>query len=223
MDREHVLRLLDRERRSLAYARTSIDVQPVLTRARAADGSHHTIIFSSLPAADAEAIIDREIEHHRRRGVPFEWKSGTSPSESSERTTPSRPTSWRRRWRLVRHSTGVHRMRRGRARQHRTALHASRQRVRRALRRWDAFFPSRPGFLPRPGCRPRARRHRRWRPLSAGRCPADEPRDSPAARLRVAHRHLAVPLAAVRGATGDPPGTRDTPPRARRAPPRAAA
>jgi hypothetical protein len=61
MDREHVLRLLDRERRSLAYARTSIDVQPALTRARAADGSHHTIIFSSLPAADAEAIIDREL------------------------------------------------------------------------------------------------------------------------------------------------------------------
>jgi hypothetical protein len=75
MDRGHVLRLLDRERRQLAHAGTSIDVQQVLTRASAADGSHHTIVFSSLPAVAADAIIGQEIEYHRRRGVPFEWKA----------------------------------------------------------------------------------------------------------------------------------------------------
>jgi hypothetical protein len=75
MDRDHVLRLLDRERRHLAHDGISIDVRPALTRASAADGSHHAIAFSSLPVATADAIIDGEIEHHRQRGVGFEWKA----------------------------------------------------------------------------------------------------------------------------------------------------
>src|SRR5262245_61557151 len=74
MDRDHVLQLLDRERRHLAHAGTSIDVRPALTRTSAADGSHHAIAFSSLPAGTADAVIAGEIEHHRQRGVPFEWK-----------------------------------------------------------------------------------------------------------------------------------------------------
>jgi len=57
MDRDHVLRLLDGERRHLAHMGTSIDVGPALTRISAADGSHHAIAFSSLAAATADAII----------------------------------------------------------------------------------------------------------------------------------------------------------------------
>ena len=41
---------------------------------RASDGSHHTVISSSLTAADADEAIAGEIEHHRRLGVGFEWK-----------------------------------------------------------------------------------------------------------------------------------------------------
>jgi hypothetical protein len=75
MDRDHVLRLLDRERRHLAHAGTSIDVGPALTRSSAADGSHHAIAFSALHAATADALIAGEIEHHGRLGVGFEWKA----------------------------------------------------------------------------------------------------------------------------------------------------
>jgi hypothetical protein len=102
MDREHVLRLLDRERRSLAYARTSIDVQPVLTRARAADGSHHTIIFSSLPAADAEAIIDRELSTIAGAACRSSGRSTRTTvrpiSSPVSRGTASRSASGRRSW-----------------------------------------------------------------------------------------------------------------------------
>src|SRR5262245_38259505 len=74
MNRDRVLRLLDRERRHLAHAGTAIDVGPALTRTSAVDGSHHAVAFSALQAATADAIIAREIEHHRRLGVAFEWK-----------------------------------------------------------------------------------------------------------------------------------------------------
>lgn len=75
MDRDHVLGVLDSERRSLAYAGTLLEVRPGVTRSHAADGSHHSVVFSSLRAEDADAIIDEEIAHHRQLGVPFEWKA----------------------------------------------------------------------------------------------------------------------------------------------------
>ena len=51
-----------------------LEILPAVTRLRAADGSHHTVIFSSLTCENADQIISQEIEHHRRLKVGFEWK-----------------------------------------------------------------------------------------------------------------------------------------------------
>lgn len=73
-DLSKVLRLLDDERRRLAPGDMAIERLPHLTRLRAADGSHHTVIHSSLTAANADEAIAAEVEHHRRLGAGFEWK-----------------------------------------------------------------------------------------------------------------------------------------------------
>src|SRR5262245_30974702 len=75
MDRNDVLRLLDHERRTLAYAGAVLDVQRAVTRAHALDGSHHAVSYSSLDNRTADSVIDEQIEYHRRRGVGFEWKA----------------------------------------------------------------------------------------------------------------------------------------------------
>ena len=75
MDRDQVLRVLDAERQGIAHAGALLDVRPAVTRIRAADGSHHRVVFSSLRAENADAIIDEEVAHYRQLGVVFEWKA----------------------------------------------------------------------------------------------------------------------------------------------------
>lgn len=70
-----MLRRLDEERRSLVRDGEVIEVLPSLTRLRAADGSHHTVIFSSLTAETVDGAIAGEVEHHRRLEAGFEWKA----------------------------------------------------------------------------------------------------------------------------------------------------
>jgi hypothetical protein len=74
MDRREVLERLDADRRRLARHGEVVDVLPSVTRLRAADGSHHCVIYSSLTAETADGVIAAEVEHHRRLGVGFEWK-----------------------------------------------------------------------------------------------------------------------------------------------------
>jgi hypothetical protein len=74
VDRQVLLIRLDAERRNVAYDGLVLESAPPVTRCRATDGSHHTIIHSSLTAASADDVIVREIEHHRKLGASFEWK-----------------------------------------------------------------------------------------------------------------------------------------------------
>jgi len=74
MDREHVLRLLDAERRRLTYAGTISEILPAVTCSRALDGSHHAVVFSKLTAEDADAVIEEQVARYRRLKVVFEWK-----------------------------------------------------------------------------------------------------------------------------------------------------
>jgi hypothetical protein len=74
MDRNSVLHQLDEERRSLAHDGEIIEMLADVTRLRAADDTHHTVIFSSLTESNADEVIAREIAHYRTRDVNFEWK-----------------------------------------------------------------------------------------------------------------------------------------------------
>jgi hypothetical protein len=74
MDRRVILARLDAERRNLAHDGEVVDVRPLVTRLRAADNTHHTISYSALDARSDDAAIATEIAHHRKLGVPFEWK-----------------------------------------------------------------------------------------------------------------------------------------------------
>src|SRR3954471_13214639 len=74
MDDRDILARLDDERRHLARDGEVIDVLPSVTRLRSTDGSHHGVIYASFADADADAVIQGEVEYHRRLGVGFEWK-----------------------------------------------------------------------------------------------------------------------------------------------------
>jgi hypothetical protein len=49
IDLDSIRRHLDAERRTLAPQGWSIEILPSVTRIRSADGSHNSIVFSSLP------------------------------------------------------------------------------------------------------------------------------------------------------------------------------
>src|SRR5688572_12403226 len=74
MDRQALLSQLDAERAWIAYDGLVLEPAPPVVRLRASDGSHHTVIHSSLTAANADEVIAREIAHHCGLGVGFEWK-----------------------------------------------------------------------------------------------------------------------------------------------------
>jgi hypothetical protein len=74
MDRRDILARLDHERRHLQPEGAVLERLAQVTRLRAADHSHHNVIFSSLTPDTADAAIAAEIQHHRVLGVPFEWK-----------------------------------------------------------------------------------------------------------------------------------------------------
>src|SRR5262245_28311735 len=66
---------LDLERRTLTQDAHTLEILPDITRIRAADGSHHSILFSALSPANADAAIAREAAHHRALGAEVEWKA----------------------------------------------------------------------------------------------------------------------------------------------------
>ena len=73
--RRTLLQRLDDERRRLEYAGQVTEVEPLVTRMRALDGSWHNVTSPDLTALDANATIAAEIEYHRRRkAASFEWK-----------------------------------------------------------------------------------------------------------------------------------------------------
>jgi hypothetical protein len=74
MDRGDILARLDHERCHLQPEGAVLERLAQVTRLRAADHSHHNVIFSALTAATADAAIAAEIEHHRVLDVSFEWK-----------------------------------------------------------------------------------------------------------------------------------------------------
>lgn len=87
MDARDVLTLLDRERRSHAQDSEILDVVPEVVRLRGANASYHLVISSCLTYDSADAMIAREIEHHRALNVDFEWKlyAHDSPPDLLER------------------------------------------------------------------------------------------------------------------------------------------
>jgi GNAT superfamily N-acetyltransferase len=87
MDRLEVLKRLDEERRTIAYDGTVLESLPTVTRGKLANGAQHWITFSLLNADTADEEIDRQIEHHRRLNVSFEWKlfAHDSPSDLRQR------------------------------------------------------------------------------------------------------------------------------------------
>src|SRR5258706_16293447 len=74
MDHREIIELLDRERRELARDGEVLEMLPDVTRGRIADGSRHWVIYSALNETTADQAIEREVAHHQRLGVGFEWK-----------------------------------------------------------------------------------------------------------------------------------------------------
>jgi GNAT superfamily N-acetyltransferase len=74
MNRDAILKLLDEERRALARDGEVLETVVPVTRLRSAANLWHTVIHSSLTTENADAVIVREIEHHRQLGARFEWK-----------------------------------------------------------------------------------------------------------------------------------------------------
>jgi hypothetical protein len=60
---------------------------PPVVRARTACGEHHWISHSELDERTADAVIEREAQHFKGRGVAFEWKvyGHDRPSDLLER------------------------------------------------------------------------------------------------------------------------------------------
>lgn len=87
MDLNAIRSRLDQERRTLVRRSEVVEVAGPIVRRRGADHSWHSVEALSLTADGADDIISREIEHHRRAGVPFEWKvySYDSPPDLVEK------------------------------------------------------------------------------------------------------------------------------------------
>lgn len=74
MDLTKIRHLLDTERSDLSRDGEVLTRLPLLTRV-CRGGSAHEVVYSRLGDADADEAIVGEVEHHRRLGVPFEWKA----------------------------------------------------------------------------------------------------------------------------------------------------
>src|SRR5439155_8954961 len=75
MNIEQILQLLDNERpRFAGYGRLVERLEDV-TRFHGVDGSHRVVVIAAgFDARNVDAVIAREIEHHRALGdLPFEW------------------------------------------------------------------------------------------------------------------------------------------------------
>jgi hypothetical protein len=74
MDVREVLRLLDEERRVIAYDGMRLESRPGVTRGSLSVGRYRWITWSGLDESNVDHEIAHEIEHHRRLRVDFEWK-----------------------------------------------------------------------------------------------------------------------------------------------------
>ena len=74
MNLESIRQQLDLERRTLSADGRAKEILPLVTRWRSADGSHHSITFSSLSNENAEGAIAEQAAHYRALGVEVEWK-----------------------------------------------------------------------------------------------------------------------------------------------------
>jgi hypothetical protein len=87
MDVREVLRLLDEERRVIAYDGMRLESRPGVTRGSLSVGQYRWITWSGLNEGNVDEVIDQEVEHHRRLGVGFEWKvyAHDQPADLRER------------------------------------------------------------------------------------------------------------------------------------------
>ena len=74
IERSKVLERLDYERRTLARSGEILQPHGSVSRLTSPDGTHHTIIYSSLNAQNADAAIAGEIAHYRKLDAEVEWK-----------------------------------------------------------------------------------------------------------------------------------------------------
>jgi hypothetical protein len=65
---------LDLERRTLSVDGHALEILPLLTRIRSADGLVNSILFSSLNDENADAVIAEQAAYYRALGVEVEWK-----------------------------------------------------------------------------------------------------------------------------------------------------
>ncbi|MGD0464602.1 MAG: GNAT family N-acetyltransferase [Tepidisphaeraceae bacterium] len=75
MNLQSIREQLDLERRTLSIDGHAIEILPLVTRLRSADGSRHSILFSSLTNDNADAAIAEEAAHYRALGAEVEWKA----------------------------------------------------------------------------------------------------------------------------------------------------
>ena len=74
MDAAAILQRLDYERRWVSPEGVQTEVLPSVTRARAADGAWHQIVFSSFSPESADDEIVAQVRHYGRLPAAFEWK-----------------------------------------------------------------------------------------------------------------------------------------------------
>jgi hypothetical protein len=65
---------LDLERRTLCSDGHAIEILPLITRIKSADGLLHNILFSALTDQNADAAIAEQAVYYRALGVEVEWK-----------------------------------------------------------------------------------------------------------------------------------------------------
>jgi hypothetical protein len=74
LDHAAILHRLDAERRSLAREGESLEVLPRITRVRWTGREGHSITYSSLSAANADAVIAEQVAYYRAIHAEIEWK-----------------------------------------------------------------------------------------------------------------------------------------------------
>src|SRR4051794_34613389 len=74
LDPAQILAQLDWERQFVPLGNETLRRADPVVRMGSPGGTHHWIIWSELDARNADAVIDREMAHHRGLDVTFEWK-----------------------------------------------------------------------------------------------------------------------------------------------------
>jgi len=75
MNLQSIREQLDQERRTLRVDGLELEILPLVTRIRSDNGSHHSILFSSLSDENADSVIAEQAAHYRALGAEVEWKA----------------------------------------------------------------------------------------------------------------------------------------------------